>query len=103
MQDRENKLLDASAAIMIRKDEIIEELEGEKKVLQDRISRQEEKIRDLRQLAANQDAEITALRKKLVGVSEVLDDLISSEIKSRDLLESCREVLVKMQAAVDAM
>ena len=91
------------AEIISRKDEIIEEMIEERKILQDRISRQEEKIRDLRQLTANQDAEITALRKKLVGVSEVLDDLISSEIKSRDLLESCREVLVKMQAAVDAM
>ena len=76
-------------AKILRQSEIIEE--------------QEEKIRDMRQLAANQDAEITALRKKLVSVSEVLDDLISSEIKSKELMEECREVLVKMQAAVDAM
>ena len=88
MQDRREEIVPLKKKIL-RQSEIIEE--------------QEEKIRDLRQLAANQDAEITALRTKLVGVSEVLDDLISSEVKSRELLEDCREVLVKMQAAVDAM
>ena len=67
------------------------------------IEEQEEKIRDLRQLAANQDAEITVLRKKLVGVSEVLDDLISSEVKSRELVEECRDIMIKMRKAVDEM
>lgn len=67
------------------------------------IEEQEEKIRDLRQLAANQDAEITELRKRLAGVSEVLDDLISSEIKTKELIEDCRDVMIKMKAEADRM
>ena len=67
------------------------------------IEEQEEKIRDLRQLAANQDAEITELRKRLAGVSEVLDDMISSEIRSRELVEECWNVMIKMKAEVDKM
>lgn len=70
---------------------------------QERIEELEERIRDQRQLIANQDAEITELRKRLENVSAVLDDLIDSEIKSKELIEDCRQVLVKMQAEVDRM
>ena len=68
---------------------------------QERIEELEERMRDKEQLIANQNAEITELRRRLVGVSEVLDDLIQSEIKSKELIEDCRQVLVKMQAEVD--
>ena len=68
---------------------------------QERIEELEERLRDKEQLIANQNAEITELRRRLVGVSEVLDDLIQSEIKSKELIEDCRQVLVKMQAEVD--
>lgn len=67
------------------------------------IEEQEEKIRDLRQLAANQDAEMKELRKRMAGVSAVLDDLISSEIRTKELIEDCRDVMVKMKAETDKM
>ena len=69
--------------------------------LEDALEELQEKMRDKDQLIANQAAEITALRRKMVNVSEVLDDLISSELNTKDLLVDCREVLVKMQREVD--
>lgn len=79
----------------------LEESMATRRKLQERVEELEEKSRDQRQLIANQDVEITALRKKLTGVSEVLDDLIASEIRSRELLEDCRQVLEKMRAEVN--
>ena len=62
-----------------------------------------ERMREREQLIANQNAEITALRRMIVGVSEVLDDLISSEIRTKELIEDCRDVMVKMKAETDKM
>ena len=70
--------------------------------LEDELEDLQEEMRDKNQLIANMGAEITALRRKLVNVSEVLDDLLSSELKTKELLVNCREALVKMQLEVDA-
>ena len=61
----------------------------------------EEKMRDMNALIGNLQAENTALKRKIVGVSEVIDDLIESEIKNRELVEDCRMVLIKMQNELD--
>ena len=79
----------------------LDETLGKLKKREEWLEELQERDRNQRQLIANQDAEITELRRRLVGVSEVLDDLIQSEIKSKELIEDCRQVLVKMQAEVD--
>ena len=45
--------------------------------------------------------EITALRRKLVGVSEVLDALLDCGKRTKIALDDCRQVLEMMQAEVD--
>ena len=83
---------------------LTEEIQAMKKVVHNRnmiIEEQKETIRDLRQLAANQDAEIKELRERMAGVSVVLDDLIRSGIRSRELVEECRDVMIKMKEEVD--
>lgn len=79
----------------------LEESMAARKRQQEKIEEQEEQIRDMRQLAANQDAEITELRRRMAGISSVLDDLIESETKERQILEGCRNVLEKMKAEAD--
>lgn len=79
----------------------LEETREKLKRREEWIEELEERDRDAQQLIANQDAEITALRKKLVGVSEVLEDLLESEIKTTEMLEDCRQALEKLRAEVD--
>lgn len=54
----------------------------------------QELIRDKNQLIANQNAEITALRKMIVGISEVLEDLIEGSA-------GYTEALRKLKSAID--
>lgn len=79
----------------------LEESMATRRRLQERVEELEEKNRDQAQLIANQDAEITALRKKLTSISGVLDDLLESEIRSREMLSDCMQVLKKIRAEVD--
>ena len=79
----------------------LEETREKLKRREEWIEELEERDRDAQQLIANQDAEITALRRKLVGVSEVLEDLMESEIKTKEMLEDCRQALEKLRAEVD--
>lgn len=81
----------------------LEESMAARKRQQEKIEEQEEQIRDLRQLAANQDIEISTLRQRMKIVSEMLDDLIDSGIKYKDLVEDCQLALENMKAEVDRM
>lgn len=92
--------IEIEAEILKRK---LEESMATRRRLQERVEELEEKNRDQRQLIANQDAEITALRRKLTAVSGVLDDLLESEIRSREMLSNCMQVLKKIRAEVDGI
>ena len=76
--------------------EYIRKLEAENKLKDVQMEIKEEKIRDLRQLAANQDAEITELRRRNVNISEVLDDVLESQ-------DVCRQALEKLRDAINGM
>lgn len=63
----------------------------------------EKEIRGLKVALKLKEAENTRLRKKLVAVSEVLDDLIDSGISAKKAIEDCGFVLIRIADEVNRM
>ena len=56
----------------------------------------EREILGLKAAAKRKDAEITRLRKKLVAISEFMEDILDSEEDGDAVLKDCRMVLIRV-------
>lgn len=90
---REEMQLAMERALMAKEEKI--------RKMEKQIEKLEQEKQDCVNEIVNQRAEIIVLRNKLAGVSEVLDVLIDSGLKTKEALQNCREVLEMMQAEVN--
>ena len=65
------------------------------------IEGQEEKIRDMHQMIANQDAEIKVLREKIVTACESIDNVIRLLDDYRDIMLNCMESMEKIRNKIN--